>query len=376
MAPNNSPDPSRRLLKWYDRAGRDLPWRVRGGNRPDPYGVWLSEIMLQQTTVAAAAGYYRRFLARWPTVRDLARADLDQVLHAWQGLGYYARARNLHKCARQVAAERGGRFPETETELLELPGIGPYTAAAIAAIAFGHRAAPVDANVGRVLARVFVLADPMPKARRVIAERLAPMVPKGRPGDFIQALMDLGATVCTPRAPDCPACPWAEHCQARAQGAPESYPQAALRKAKPVRHGIAFWVAREDGQVLLRRRAEKGLLGGMMEFPSTEWRSGDWSWEEARPLAPAPGVRWLLLPGQVRHTFTHFQLCLSVARGRVNGRPPKGVWCPPGRLDRHALPTVMKKVARHVMAADTKNTGEPGAGSCSSSGRQGAIKPR
>lgn len=333
------------LLAWYDRHHRRLPWRVEKGETADPYRVWLSEIMLQQTTVAAVTPYFEAFLDRWPGVADLATADLDEVLHAWQGLGYYARARNLHKCARVVAEEYGGTFPDREERLRALPGIGAYTAAAIAAIVFGRATAPVDGNVVRVLSRLLAIATPLPKLRGEVEKRAPAFVPAERPGDFAQALMDLGATVCTPRAPDCPACPWSGACAARAEGAPERYPVKAPKKEKPTRYGTAFWLTRKnDGAVWLRRRPEKGLLGGMMEIPSTEWA------EAPAPPAPPVNADWQELPGTVRHTFSHFHLELTVWSATTNSPPNSGTWALPQDLGDHALPTVMKKVVR--LAAD------------------------
>jgi len=338
-----------RLLAWYDRERRTLPWRALPGERSDPYRVWVSEIMLQQTTAAAVAPYFVRFMALWPRVEDLATADLDAVLHAWQGLGYYARARNMHACARAVAAS-GGRFPDSEDALRRLPGIGAYTAAAVAAIAFERPAVPVDGNVVRVLARLHAIEEPLPAARPAIEARALALAPAARAGDFAQALMDLGATVCTPRLPRCPACPWREACAAFAGGQPETYPRKAAKKDRPVRHGAAFWVTRGDGAVLLRRRPAKGLLGGMMEIPSTEWRAQAWSETEARASAPA-SARWLRLPGGVGHTFTHFHLELMVLAGRCRaGEPADGVWVRPDRLGEHALPTLMKKIAAHALS--------------------------
>lgn len=336
------------LLDWYDTHGRDLPWRLKNGVRPDPYRVWLSEIMLQQTTVATVGPYFRDFTARWPTVEALAAADLDSVLHAWQGLGYYARARNLHKCAGVVASEHRGRFPDDEPGLLKLPGIGPYTAAAIAAIAFNLRCAPVDGNIERVISRLMCIEAPPPGLRSLVADALAPLIPEGRPGDFVQAMMDLGASLCSPRAPQCPACPWAGMCGAMAAQKTGDLPKRPVKKPKPHRQGIAFWIENTDGAVLLRRRPEKGLLGGMMEFPSTDWREADWPLEEAFASAPVT-TKWTALPGVVSHTFTHFHLHLTVVA--ANGCPVKqasAIWSLPDRLGDHALPTVMKKIARHV----------------------------
>ena len=337
------------LLAWYDRHRRDLPWRARPGAVPDPYRVWLSEIMLQQTTVATAAGYFRRFVARWPTLQALARAELDEVLHAWQGLGYYARARNLHKCARLLAGERGGRFPDDEADLRALPGIGAYTAAAIAAIAFDRPTTPVDGNVERVVARLFAVEAPLPRAKPALRQLASGLTPNRRTGDFAQAMMDLGATVCTPRSPRCGHCPLASDCAAFRAGIAGDLPIREPRAARPTRYGTAFWAIRPDGAVLLRRRPESGLLGGMMEVPSTEWA-------EARPasraLSDAPArADWQPVPGRVRHAFTHFHLELEVLYGAIEDwRRAAGVWSPVSRLGEHALPSVMKKVVRHALA--------------------------
>ena len=340
-----------RLLAWYDRNRRTLPWRPPPGVSADPYHVWLSEIMLQQTTVAAVGGFYRRFLARWPRLEDLARADLDEVLHAWQGLGYYARARNLHRCARVVLSDHGGRLPDSEAALRTLPGIGAYTAAAIAAIAFGRRAVVVDGNVERVIARLFAVGDPLPAARRKLVRLADSMTPDERPGDYAQAVMDLGARVCTPRAPECVRCPWRADCRGRRAGIAQDLPRKAPRPERPTRHATAFWTVREDGAVLLRRRPAHGLLGGMMEIPSTEWRARPWSAAEAASLAPA-AADWRVLPGRVRHGFTHFHLEITVAWARIGDgrRPAEGLWSPLARLGEHALPSVMKKIVRHAAA--------------------------
>jgi A/G-specific adenine glycosylase len=336
-----------RLLAWYDRHRRRLPWRAAPGEPADPYHVWLSEIMLQQTTVPAVGPYFRAFIARWPRVEDLASAELDEVLHAWQGLGYYARARNLLRCARIVVGEHGGVFPDTEERLLQLPGIGPYTAAAIAAIAFGRRAAPVDGNVERVLARLFAVTAALPRSKPELRRLSAVLTPAKRPGDFAQAMMDLGATICLPGRPKCMHCPLGEACRGRALGVAADLPARAARPERPLRHGVVFWVVRRDGAVLLRRRPENGLLGGMMEFPSTEWRAQSWSETAASAEAPLAAL-WRPLPGLVRHGFTHFELELSVLAGKANGRT-EGIWCDIERLSEMALPTLMKKVARHAI---------------------------
>ncbi len=339
-----------RLLGWYDRHHRSLPWRVADGTRPDPYRIWLSEVMLQQTTVAAVIPYYQEFLRRWPTVADLAAAPLDDVLHAWAGLGYYARARNLHRCAQTVASWRGGAFPDDEAGLRKLPGIGDYTAAAIAAISFDRPAVVMDGNIERVMARLFDHREPLPAAKPALKRLAASLTPKARPGDHAQALMDLGATICTPRKPACGICPWMEACAARLAGSAESLPAKLEKPARPLRRGIAFWAVRGDGAILLRRRPEAGLLGGMMEVPSTAWRETPWSVAEAATEAPL-AADWRLLPGLVRHGFTHFQLELTVAAGKVrSGALARGLWCPLDRLAEHALPTLMRKVVRHALA--------------------------
>jgi len=340
---------SRAILDWYDGHRRDLPWRARPGEAADPYAVWLSEIMLQQTTVATVGPYFRRFLARWPRVEDLAAADLDDVLREWQGLGYYARARNLHKCAVVVAKEHGGRFPETEEGLRILPGIGAYTAAAIAAIAFDLPAVVVDGNVERVMARLNAEDTPLPSAKPLLREYAARLTPGTRAGDYAQAVMDLGATVCTPRQPKCLLCPWNTACAARAEGIAETLPRRAARAQKPTRRGTAFWLTRdgEEGcDVLLRRRPEKGLLGGMMEVPSTPWSEDG----PAKALDHAPvSAEWRALDGVVKHTFTHFHLELTVLTATVrDARDVDGLWWPLDRLQEQALPTVMKKVVRHA----------------------------
>jgi A/G-specific adenine glycosylase len=342
---------------WYDSNRRELPWRSPPGVATDPYRVWISEVMLQQTTAAAAAPYFAAFLERWPRLADLAAADIEDVLHVWQGLGYYARARNLHTCARIVAARHGGRLPEHEAELRLLPGIGAYTAAAIAAIAFDRHATPIDGNVLRVVARLHAVGDPLAAARAKITVLARELTPEQRTGDFAQAMMDLGATVCTPRRPLCRQCPWQSCCAASVGASPEDYPVRAQRREKPVRHGVVFWAERADGSVLVRRRPSEGLLGGMAEFPSTPWRAEAWSLEQASRLAPLLAC-WKALPGCVRHSFTHFHLELSVLAGRaVDGAAlAEGTWYAPDAFALLALPTLMKKVARLVSSARAQPT--------------------
>lgn len=348
-----TPTPTAALLSWYDRHARVLPWRTSPEDRslgvlPDPYHVWLSEVMLQQTTVAAVKDYYTRFLALWPRVEDLAAAPEEDVMKAWAGLGYYSRARNLKKCAETVAFELEGRFPDTEDGLKALPGVGPYTAAAIASIAFDRPAAVVDGNVERVLTRYFEIMTPLPDAKPEIKARMAELTPVERPGDFAQAVMDLGATICTPRNPACGLCPWMDDCAGRIAGTAPSLPRKAPKKAKPNRAGAAFVLVRaQDGAVLLRRRPPKGLLGGMSEVPGTIWSEDfDGHGSEALTQAPIP-ADWHKRLAQVTHTFTHFHLTLTVYRATAPAdyQLPEGHWwSPPSELAGEALPTVMRKV--------------------------------
>ena len=344
-----------KLLAWYDRSHRTLAWRSPPGSPPPPpYRVWLSEVMLQQTTTAAAAPYYVRFLARWPDVHALAAADEGEVMAAWAGLGYYARARNLIACARDVAA-RGGAFPPTEAELRTLPGLGAYTAAAVAAIAFGQRAAVVDANVERVIARLYAIVTPLHQARAAIRRHVEALTPAARPGDFAQAMMDLGSIVCTPRNPRCLLCPLSAACQGREQGA-ERFPVKPAKPPKPQRRGQAFWIAHQD-RVWLVRRAPSGLLGGMLALPDDGWNArADGTGEP--PLSPDSTGNWTgnwTAAGTVRHSFTHFDLDLQLMVysggdwSRLAGQA--GQWWPLDRLDHAGLPTVFAKAARLVLAA-------------------------
>ncbi len=335
------------LLAWYDRHQRELPWRVPSqrilaGERPDPYRVWLSEIMLQQTTVEAVKPYFRRFTERWPRVGDLAAASSDDVMRAWAGLGYYSRARNLKKCAEAVVAEHDGRFPAGEAALLALPGIGPYTAAAIAAIAFGEAAPVVDGNVERVLSRFFAIAAPLPGAKPLIRERMAELMPTDRPGCFAQAVMDLGATVCTPRRPGCMVCPLHDGCAVLRHDDPERYPFKAPKAERPLRRGAAFVARRADGAILLRTRPEKGMLGAMSEPPTTGWSARQ---DGAVSANAAPFAADWQAAGAIAHVFTHFELRLHVYRADVAGAelPAGGWWAPAETLGEEALPTVMRK---------------------------------
>jgi A/G-specific adenine glycosylase len=324
---------------------RPLPWRVgpaarAAGRRPDPYRVWLSEVMLQQTTVAAVKGHFERFIKRWPRVGDLAAAEDSDVMAAWAGLGYYARARNLLACARVVAGPLGGRFPDSEADLATLPGIGRYTAAAIAAIAFDRPAVVVDGNVERVMARLFAVEEPLPGAKTVLRDIAARLTPDERPGDYAQAVMDLGATVCTPRRPACALCPWSGPCLARARGIAALLPAKAAKPDKPLRRGIAYLGRRPDGAVLLERRPARGLLGGMLGLPGTDWD------HDPAPRPPF-SAGWRDAGAEVRHTFTHFQLRLRVETAPVPAgfAAPWAIFETPERAIA-AAPTVMKKALR------------------------------
>ena len=336
------------LLAWYDRHRRDLPWRARPGEAADPYRVWLSEIMLQQTTVVTVAPYFARFVARWPDIRALAAAQLDEVLHEWQGLGYYARARYLHACARAVVDKHGGRFPDDPAALRALPGIGDYTAAAIAAIAFDRRSAAVDGNVERVVARLFAVDEPLPQAKPKLRTLATALVPEQRAGDFAQAMMDLGAVLCTPRRPRCVLCPWRGDCAAAAAGIADSLPARAEKPERPLRYGVVFWLMRDDGAVMLRRRPEKGLLGGMIELPETPWRGTPWDKPEAILAAPA-ATDWTARPGAVQHGFTHFRLELALMAGRT-AAPPDGIWARPDEFKNYAFPTLTKKLVNYALS--------------------------
>jgi A/G-specific adenine glycosylase len=357
-------DRSALLLAWYDRHRRVLPWRPPPGQRAEPYAVWLSEIMLQQTTVKAVGPYFQKFLTRWPDVAALGRASLDDVLRMWAGLGYYSRARNLHACAVAVLRDHGGVFPDTEQGLLALPGIGPYTAAAIAAIAFGRHTMPVDGNIERVVSRLFAIEQPLPQAKPVVRQfaetllndiRADDEISRGsdersRAGDSAQALMDLGATICTPKKPACSLCPLNEGCLARQRGDQETFPRKAPKTTGELRRGAAFVVTRGH-ELLVQTRAEKGLLGGMTEVPGSEWRAGQ---DDEDALLQAPGIssvtRWHRKTGVVTHVFTHFPLELVVYTANVPARcrAPKGMrWVPIATLAGEALPNVMRKVVAH-----------------------------
>lgn len=355
-------DTASALLGWYDANARNLPWRALPGETPtDPYRVWLSEIMLQQTTVAAVIPYFREFTERWPNVIALAQADEADVMAAWAGLGYYARARNLGACAKTVARDHGGRFPETEAGLRALPGIGEYTAAAIAAIAFAEPATVVDANVERVIARLKTIETPLPAARREIRKIVERLTPPDRAGDFAQAMMDLGATICTSRNPACAICPLHEHCGAAASAEPSGWPVKAPKKPKPQRKGIAWWIEHR-GEVLLVKRPDKGMLGGMRALPSDDWcapaKAG--AQGQMRPRQPlwapvfagTPDADWRTV-GTVDHVFTHFALALDVVAASVPTRPEiEGEWWPIEDIENAGLPTLFAKAAALARAME------------------------
>jgi len=339
----NAQKASTALLDWYDDNARVMPWRVPpadriAGQRPDPYAVWLSEVMLQQTTVAAVTGYFIRFTARWPTVQALAAAPDGAVMGEWAGLGYYARARNLLKCARVVSENHDGKFPDNYDDLMELPGIGPYTAAAIAAIAFDQPEVVVDGNVERVMARLFDISIPLPTAKPALKAKAASLTPKHRPGDYAQAVMDLGATICAVRTPACGLCPVSDHCDARRAGTAPDLPKRTPKKPKPTRRGIIYLAQNQTGEWLLERRPDKGLLGGMLGWPTSDWT-------DAPRDEPPFAADWKIESGEVRHTFTHFHLILSVrtAIAPADCTPSTGFFLPKTVFRPSDLPTVMRK---------------------------------
>jgi A/G-specific adenine glycosylase len=346
-----------RLLAWYDAHRRALPWRAAAGEAPSPYRVLLSEFMLQQTTVATVEPRFAAFLARFPTLDALAAADESDVLHAWQGLGYYRRARALHACARAIVERHGSEVPSDETALRALPGIGPYTASAIRAIAHGAPSVPVDGNVLRVMARLYAVETPLPAGIPELRDWAAGLSCPDRPGDLAQALMDLGATVCRPRRPVCLVCPWRPACLAHRAGTAEQLPRQGPERERPLRRGLAFLLTRSDGAILFRRRPP-GLLGGMHEVPSSPWRDGPWDMEQALAHAPA-STGWQLHPATIRYGFTHFVLELALATGRMPNEVASedvagAIWCRPDDLHRLALPTLMKKVLRLADVAARK----------------------
>ncbi|TCL00694.1 A/G-specific DNA-adenine glycosylase [Shimia isoporae] len=333
------------LLEWYDHHARVMPWRVGPAERaagiaPDPYRVWLSEIMLQQTTVAAVKDYFLRFTTRWPTVSALADAEDADVMAEWAGLGYYARARNLLKCARVVANEMQGKFPANYEDLLKLPGIGPYTAGAVSAIAFDRPSTVVDGNVERVMARLFDVHTPLPAAKPELTDFATRLTPTDRPGDYAQAVMDLGATICSPRNPACGICPWREPCKARDSGTAADLPKKTPKKPKPVRHGVVYVAKRVDGAFLLERRPDSGLLGGMLGWPGSPWQEGEIP-PHSRPIR----AEWKTLSGEARHTFTHFHLRLTIKTALVpmDRSPDTGFFVEKTAFSPSDLPTAMRK---------------------------------
>ena len=337
------------LLAWYDAHARILPWRVRAPDKADPYKVWLSEIMLQQTTVATVRDYFLIFVALWPTVEELAAAPRDDILKAWAGLGYYARARNLHACARAVVEQHGGKFPADHAKLLALPGIGPYTAGAVAAIAFDLPHAAVDGNVERVVSRLNAIETPLPLSKPEIRTRAGELVPQQRAGDFAQAIMDLGATICTPKSPNCSSCPWSQHCAGLAKGIAATLPRKTPKASIPTRLGHAYLVIKDGDMLLLRRRPETGLLGGMMEVPGSVWQEN----VLLKPLSHAPlQLNWSKRPGIVEHTFTHFHLQVTVwtaslAQHSAAALDESYAWFKLDDVETQALPTVMRKIIAH-----------------------------
>jgi A/G-specific adenine glycosylase len=342
-----------KTLRWFDANARVLPWRARPGERPDPYRVWLSEILLQQTTTAGAAPYYLEFLRRWPNVKALAAAPMEEVMSAFAGLGYYSRARNLHACAKAVAAA-GGAFPADEGGLLALPGIGPYTAAAVAAIAFDRPATPIDGNIARIVSRLAGFAEPIAANRPAIADYAKTLTPARRAGDFAQALMDIGATICRPRAPACLACPLREGCRAAASGDPEAFPGRSVKKPRPEKVGAAFFAARPNGAFLARRRPPRGLLGGTMELPGGAWRVGELC-EVGAEEAPF-AAEWVRLAEPVEHVFTHFSLRLAVfCAAAPEAVAPEGMaFVAPDEIDGAGFSGLMRKAVGNARRSAAK----------------------
>ena len=335
-----------RTLEWWESRRRTLAWRAAPGETPDPYRVWLSEVLLQQTTAQAATPYFLNFIAKWPRVEDLAAAPGEAVISAFAGLGYYSRARNLHACAKEIA-RRGGRFPSEEADLRSLPGVGAYTAAAISAIAFGRQTAPVDGNIARILARLLAIEEPIAQAKSEIATAARALAPSHRAGDFAQALMDIGATICRPRNPDCAHCPLVQDCAAFRTAAPEAYPRRATAKVKPCREGAVFFARRSDGAFLARRRPPHGLLASTVELPGTPWTS-EGSREGSLSAAPV-AARWRRLPGTVGQVFTHFALKLTVYAAAFEGGAPEGhFWVASDAVGEAGFSNMMRKAVDHA----------------------------
>ena len=337
-------DLSSNLLEWYDVHARPMPWRTppaekKAGVQPDPYRIWLSEVMLQQTTVAAVKNYFNRFITRWPTVVSLAAADDGDVMGEWAGLGYYARARNLLKCARVITDEHSGVFPDDHATLLTLPGIGPYTAATISSIAFDLRHVVVDGNVERVMSRLYDIHAPLPASKLELTAKAEHLTPNQRTGDYAQAVMDLGATICTPKSPACGICPWHEPCKARKAGTAPDLPKKTPKKPKPTRHGTVYLGRRSDGAWLLERRPNKGLLGGMLGWPGSDWIDVTTPRPIGTPPTPAD---WKTEEGEVRHTFTHFHLLLTVMSATIESNEQL-LFLGHNDFRPSDLPTVMRK---------------------------------
>lgn len=328
------------ILSWYDKEARSFPWRTHA---PHPYHIWLSEVMLQQTTTTTVEPYFNKFIQKWPAIDSLSQSSLDDVLHAWQGLGYYSRARNLHACAKEIMQNYDGSLPKEEKDLLKLPGIGPYTAAAIAAIAYDQPTAPVDGNIARIFSRLYKLEDP-----KETKSKLEPVVPKRRNGDFVQALMDIGATLCTPKNPKCEKCPLSSHCLAYKEGLQNEYPRKKATSAKPVKHGVFFWIENKRGQILIRKRPAKGLLASMMEIPSTPWLEKPFSLKEARKHMPVhtPSV---LQKDIIEHSFTHFHLIMKMTSSKIQEDNLPGLWIHKDEFDRYAFPTLMQKAIKKLL---------------------------
>lgn len=338
-----------KLLRWYDAHGRDLPWRMKNGKPADPYAVWLSEIMLQQTTVTAVIPYFQKFMLKWPTVQRLAAADINAIRTAWAGLGYYRRAQNLHYCAQIIATDHAGVFPHDIISLKRLPGIGDYTAAAIAAIAFNQPANVVDGNVERIMARLHQINRPLKAAKPELRQLAALYLPRNRHGDYAQALMDLGATICTPKQPDCPHCPWQTACGAYQNQRATDFPVPAIKTAKPQRYATAFWLENQQGEIWLRQRPEKGLLGGMIEIPSSTWLETPPPNTPTTPIA-ACHADWQHLPIKISHSFTHFDLYIEIMYAKGRTKDKNGFWESERNLGRHALPSLMTKICTAVLA--------------------------
>lgn len=342
---------STQLLRWYDKNRRVMPWRSLPGVAPNPYHVWLSEVMLQQTTVATVGPYFQKFIKRWPELKDLARASLEDIMKMWAGLGYYRRARFLYECAQEIILNHKGRFPQSVDQLQKLPGLGPYTAAAIASIAYNQRANVVDGNVERVICRLFALRKPLAEIKPILKDCAAQLLPSSRYGDYAQALMDLGATICTPQRPKCELCPWKGSCQAYALKMTSDLPRRSKKKTKPVRRAIAFVLWGQNDTIYLQQRDMKGLLGGMMEVPSSPWKVGPMpDLPEVMDAAPLEG-KWSMKSGFVRHVFSHFELQVAVAVGATRKRlikSPHARWVARKDLDKQALPSLIRKIIQYA----------------------------